>query len=115
MKTWIEIGGTPLPHTIESHLETYDTVVVVVKDLTREEADRIEACLARDMDMAICTDYEYGYPAIVERILNAAVAKRQMCGDQYTLLIRDVTIRPPVARHYMREGAWHHGSGIGRD
>lgn len=115
MKTWIEIGGTPLPHLIESHLEAHNHVVVLVKDLTREDADHIEECLARDENLVVCTDYENGCPAIIEPILNAAVATREATGDHYTLLIRDVTRRPPVPHRPMWQGDWRHGSGIGRD
>jgi hypothetical protein len=116
MKTWIEISGDPLPHRIESHLEPCDTVAVVVKGLTRAEADHIEACLVRDEEMVVCTDYDNGYCVIVEPILNASVVAREATGDVYTLLIRDVTMRPPLPPHRpLWDGDGRHGSGIGRD
>jgi hypothetical protein len=111
----LQWGGTPLPHLIESHLEARDGIAVIISGLTQAEADHIEESLARDEEMVVYTDYEQGYSVIAEPIPNAAVAAREATGNTFSLLIRDVTRRPPVPHRPLWQGDWRHGSGIGRD
>lgn len=75
----------------------------------------MEAALARNAELEVCTDYANGGAVMVEPLLNTAIAFRKRIGECVWLLSRDVTLRLLYRYRRARENDRCHGSSRGDD